>query len=151
MSIQEIPDTGYFLIANISSLDLGSYQIPVNCDVKLAYLRVLNVCTSSFSYTLKLVLAGSVSGSILASSEVVLDTTTTGQSSGAALWDLTFDFTPYALKATETYYARLELTGYTRAALPNEMSTYLGVWCDWYNPVGGSNTGGARIVWGALQ
>lgn len=151
MSIYQIPDTGYFLIANTSSLDLGSYQIPIDCDVKLAYLRVINVCTSSFSYGLKLVLSASVFGPELASAELTLDSTTTGQTSGAALWDLTFDFTPYNLKATETYFARLELTGYTRAAIPNEMSVYLGVWCDWYAPVGASNTGGARIVWGALQ
>jgi hypothetical protein len=151
MSIQQIPDTGYFLIANTGPLALGSYEIPADGDVRLAYLRVINVCTTSFSYNVKLVLAASVSGTELASAQVTLDSTTTGQTSGAALWDLTFDFSPYTLKATETYHARLELTGYTRAAIPNEMNTYLGVWCDWYTPVGASNTGGARIVWGAQQ
>lgn len=144
-SIEQYPQYGYYLVANTSTLELGSYVIGEG-DLKTAHMRVYNKNAGSFSYTLKLVISSKVGGPVLVESDVITFTDATVGGTHQ-LVDFTFSFPEYDLFAAETYFARLELTGYTR----NEDTVYLGAWCDWLEPVGSSNTGAARIAFGVMK
>lgn len=146
-SVEQYPDTGYFLIADTSTTQLGSYT-GLSGTLKTAHLRVYNRNSSAFTYTLKLEISTSATGPTLASSDVLaFDDVSLGQTSGHWLFDLTFSFDGYDLLSTETYYVRLITTGYARVA----NDTYLGVWCDWLEPVNAANSAAARIAFGVEQ
>ena len=146
-SVEQYPDTGYFLIADTSTTQLGSYT-GLSGSLKTAHLRVYNRNASAFTYTLQLEVSTSADGPILASSDVLaFDNVSLGQTSGHWLFDLTFSFTGYDLLSTESYYVRLITTGYTRDA----EITYLGIWSDWLEPVNAANSAAARIAFGVEQ
>jgi hypothetical protein len=97
---------------------------------------------------MQLVLAASAGGTALCSSTAVtFSDTEIGQATSNWMGDLTFDMPSYTVLAGESYYARLLITGYTRSG----NDTYLGVWCDWLEPVGLTNTAGARIAFGVAR
>lgn len=152
-SVTEFPQNGYFLIADSTTLNLGGYELAETGDLKLGHLRVYNFKAPPFSYTMTLKVSTSVGGPALATSTAeTFSDTAIGQMTSHFLTDLTFEFDgSYTLLAGEVYYFRLEITGYTRPARPNENTSYLGVWCDWLGFVGLSNTAGARIAIGVMQ
>lgn len=146
-SVEQYPDTGYFLIADTSSTVLGSYT-GLSGILNTAHLRIYNRNASSFTYTAYLEIATTAAGPALATSATLdLSSTTLGQTSTHWLFDLTFSFTGYEFLSTETYHVRLVTTGYARVL----NDTYLGVWADWLEPVASTNTAAARIAFGVLQ
>lgn len=145
-SVEQYPQDGYYLVANGSSLEIGSYIIG-DGDLKTAHIRVYNKNASTFSYGLKLQISSREGGPVLAESEVITYADT-DYSATHQLVDFTFNFTEsYDLIAGETYFVRLAITGYTR----DDDNIYLGVWCDWLEPIGTANTGGARIAFGVYK
>jgi len=146
-SVEQYPDTGYFLIADVSTTQLGSYT-GLSGSLKTAHLRVYNRNASAFTYTLKLEVSTSADGPILAESDTIdFDDVTLGQTSAHWLFDLTFSFDGYDLLSTETYFVRLITTGYARVG----NDTYLGIWSDWLEPVNAANSAAARIAFGVEQ
>lgn len=149
-SIDNYPQNTYFLIADTTSLELGSHT-GASGDLKLCHLRIYHKKSGAFSYTMQLVMSGSQGGTALASSTAVtFSDTAIGQTTDDWLGDITFDMPEYNLLAAETYFFRLEITGYSRPGTPLEDTAYLGVWCDWLEPIGSSNTAAARIALGTL-
>ena len=147
MSIFVYPQDAYFNIINSNSTELGSYELPQRGDLSLAHLRVFHRNPNSFSYQMRLVLAGRTGGPTLAVSNwETFSNETTGQTGNFWLGDLTFTFEDYSL-IEDPVYIRLENTGYLRSG----NNLYLGVWLDWMQPVGITNTGGARIALGVKR
>lgn len=146
MSVEQYPDTGYFLIMSTTALELGSFT-NISGDLRSAHLRVYHKYTGAYSYPMTLVVSSKTAGPALATSSVItFDNATTGQNTSDWFVDLYFDFDDYNMISSETYFFRLEASGYTRTD-----SNYIGVWADWLEPVGTSNTGGARLVLGVMQ
>lgn len=151
MSVVQYPKLAYYLVAETSTVLLGSYEIPRDGDLQHAQIRVFHKKTGAYSYAMKLVLSASANGPALVESETVtFSDETTGQTTSDWLGEVFFTFPEYALVATETYFVRLVATGYARAARPNENTGYLAVGCDWLDPIGTDDTGGARMPIGAL-
>lgn len=148
-SVDQHPKRAYYLIAENGALELGTYEIPVSGEIETCHFRILNRKTGSYSYTLQLTLHASQSGAVLASSEVATITETiTGQTTDTWLGDVTLSFpTTYSLVSGDTFFIKLVIGGYTRTA----NTTYLGVWCDWLEPLGVANTAGARLAIGLLR
>jgi len=152
MTINHYPKNSYWLVANGSTLNLGSFTNTTWGDLALAQIRVFSKNPASYSYQMRLVISATQTGTALSTSEYfTFDNAATGQVGNDWLGDVTFDMPPYALINTETYHLRLELTGYTRANAPNQNTQYLAVWCDWMQPIGNTNTGAARIPMGMLR
>lgn len=154
MSIFQYPDLGYFNILTTENVELGIYEIPLNCDLSIANLRVYHRNADPFSYQLRLVLSQRKKGpALIASNWEEFSNQTIGQTGTNWLGDLTFTFPDYALRAGDDYCIRLESTGYTRSG----NNRYLGVWLDWgfgkswIAPVGVASSGGARIALGVKQ
>lgn len=149
-SVEQYADTFYCIVADGNSTELGSFTCDSDGRLKLAHVRLYIKNASSYSHTAKLVIAGKVSGTALEeSSEITLSNAVTGQTTTDHLVNLTFEFDgKYVLKADESYYMRLELTGYTRAERPLENTQYLAVVSNWHEPIGGSNSAGVKIVIG---
>ena len=146
-SVEQYPDTGYFIIMSTTSLELGSYT-NISGYLRSGHLRVFHKNPNPFTYSMTLVLSSKVGGPALSTSTAIdFSDTSTGQNSTDWLIDLYFEFDDYNLISSETYFFRLEASGYSRS----EDSVYLGVWADWLEPVGTSNTGGARLAIGVMQ
>lgn len=146
-AVEQFPQTSWWLVANGNSLTLGSYEIPQDCDLNHAEVRIYNKNAAAYSYTLRLVVSASLNGPALVTSDpLVFNNANTGQIGSDWIGVAVFDFAQYSLKALETYYFRLSLTGYSRPARPNENTQYLAAGCDWLNPVGSANTGAGRIA-----
>jgi len=146
-SVEQYPDLGYFLIVDSSTLQLGSYT-GLSGILNTAHLRVYNKNASSFTYTLQLKVSTSEGGYAVASSNIeTFSSTAVGQTSTDWLFDLTFTFSGYEFLSTETYYLSLVTTGYTK----NANTTYMGVWCDWLEPIGPDDSAAARIAFGVLR
>jgi hypothetical protein len=153
-TIDEYPQNGYFLVANGSGTELGSYSHADWGDIELATIRIFNrdVAVAPFSYQLRLVISSKQGGPVLAASDwLTFSNDTTLQTTANWLGDVSFSFTDYALKGTETYFLRLESTGYARSEVPNENDLYLGVWCDWLQPLGTADTAAARVAFGVRR
>jgi hypothetical protein len=88
---------------------------------------------------------------LVASDWVEFSNETTGQTTNDWLGDLVFSFPEYSLIAGESYFVRLETTGYTRPMRPAQNTAYLAVWADWMQPVGIMDTAGARISLGVKR
>lgn len=148
MNIEQYPKRGYFIMLKTAITQLGSYELNEAGDIKLAHLRVYYRNSAAYNHQIRLVLSTNIGGFAVAASDwETLSNETTGQTTEFWMGDLTFTFEPYALKTSDQYYARLEITNYTR--LDNER--YMGVWVDWLEPVGSDNTAGARIALGVLR
>lgn len=144
MSILQYPKQQYFLFAETSTLNLGSFK-DVTGDLGLFQLRVLNKNASAYSYQMRIVFSSIQGGTALKSTDwYTFSNTTTGQVGTVWLGDVIFDVNRYRLNSAVYLFARLELTGYTRDA----MTTYLAVYCDWYEPIGDTNTAAARMSMG---
>lgn len=142
--VEQYPQDAYYLVLDVAALQLGSY-VTNGGDLTSANLRFYHKKSGSFSYSLTLVGSASLSGPALFSSDVItFSDTAIGQTTDDFLCDVTFDFGGYNLLDGETYYFRLEHTGYTRSG----DSSYLSVNCDWLEPIGTGNTGGARMPMG---
>lgn len=151
-TVSQHPKYGYFLIANTETLELGKFDNATWGDLSICQLRVYHKQSSPYDYDMRLVAAASEGGTALASSSwQEFSNTTTGQTTGYWLGDLLFEFTDYKLVDGEEYYFRLEIDNYVRPARPNQDDSYLGVWCDWLEPVGSGNTGGARLAFGVKR
>lgn len=149
MSIDLYPKNSYWLVASTGTVQLGSYTNATWGDLALAQIRVFNKNSAAYSYQMRVVVSASRSGTALVASEYfTFDNAATGQTTADWLGDVTFDIPPYAFINTETYFVRLEMTGYTRPTRPLHNTQYLAVWCDWMQPVGSANTGAARIAIG---
>ena len=146
MSVQQYPKNTFYIVVTGNPQLLGSYSLPADGDLVLSNIRVYNKRTGPYTYTLKLEVSATPYGQPLVSSDVItFSNSTTGQTTSDWLGDVTFTFPNYALKATEDYYFRLVTAGYTRIARPLENTGYLAVNCDWLEPIGTSNVGGARM------
>jgi hypothetical protein len=140
------------LVADSSLTLLGSYEIPDNGDLSFATLRLYIKNPSAYSHAATLKIASSLGGSFIAQSDVVtLSNATTGQTTTDWLGEVVFSFDNYELKATETYYFYLSLGSYARPARPIENTQYIAIGCDWLEPVGTADSGGARIAMGVYQ
>ena len=151
-NIEEYPKNSYYLVLNGSALELGSYELQADGDLSLAQLRVYHKKAGSYSYQMRLVVSSRAGGPVIVGSDwVTFSNDTTLQATSDWLGDVCFDFPAYKLSATENYFIRLELTGYSRPARPNQNTAYLAVWADWMQPVGIANTAGARIALGVKR
>lgn len=147
-AVQQYPQNIYMLVAETSPLELGSYVLAESGDIQNAEIRIYNQKTGAYSYALTLIISSSEGGPALATSTAVtFDNTETGQATSYWLGAVCFTFTDYTLLAGQRYYFRLSYTGYTRSG----DTTYMGVLCDWIEPIGLINTGGARIAIEVLQ
>lgn len=144
MSILQYPKQQYFLFAETSSLNLGKFK-DVTGALGLFQLRVLNKNSAAYSYQMRVVFSAEQGGTALHATDwYTFSNATTGQVAPVWLGDVIFDVDRYRLNSTVYLFARLELTGYTR----NAMTTYLAVYCDWYEPIGDTNTAAARMSMG---
>lgn len=147
-AVDNYPSNAYFLIVDGTTIELGSYEFAATGDLKLANMRVYHKKTGAYSYTMQLILAASAGGTALCTSTAeTFSDEVTGQITNDWLGDITFTLPNYTVLAGETYYARLAITGYTRTA---DVS-YLGIGCDWLEPIGLTNTAAARIAFGAMR
>lgn len=152
MSVQQYPQDSFYMVITGNPQSLGSYTVPADGDLITSLLRIYNKRTGAYSYTLKLEVSSTKDGVALASSDIVtFSNATTGQTTSDWLGEVQFTFSGYALKAGETYFYRLVTAGYTRLGRPLENNGYLAVNCDWLEPIGNSNTAGARMQIGANQ
>ena len=152
MSIDFYPKNSYWLVANGSTLNLGSFTNATWGDLALAQIRVFSKNPAPYSYQMRLVISATKTGTALSSSDYfTFDNAATGQVGNDWLGDVTFDLPPYSMIDTEIYHIRLEMTGYTRPNTPNQDTQYLAVWCDWMQPIGSTNTGAGRIPMGMLR
>lgn len=148
MNIELYPKNAYYMMVSSAITQLGSYQIASDGDLALAHVRVYHRNPDPYSYQIRLVCSSRVGGPVLvASNWETFSSETTGQTSEFWLGDITFTFADYPLKAMESYYFRLETSGYIR----QDNDAYLGVWLDWMQPVGTSDTAGGRIALGVKR
>ncbi len=146
------PQNAYFIIASGSSTELGSFDNTTWGDLSIAHLRIFHKKVGAYSYQMRLVVSSKQFGPALVASDYVeFSNATTLQVGNDWLGDVTFSFPEYRLVNGEEYFVRLETTGYTRPARPLENTAYLGVWVDWFEPVGNTNAGGARIAFGVRR
>jgi hypothetical protein len=151
-TIEQYPQNGYFLVADGATTELGSYVFSSDGDLALCQLRVFHKKPGPYSYQMRLVLSNKRGGPALHSSSwFEFSNAVTGQSDDNWLGDISFDFDGYNIIAGESYFFRVETTGYTRPVRPNENTAYLAFWSDWLSPVGTSNTAGARLCLGVKQ
>lgn len=152
-SVEQYADTGYYLVINGASTSIGAYEFAEDCDIESATLRFFHKKSGAYSYALTLSILGSANGAVIATSDVLtFSDEVTGQTTEDFLVECVFDFSDkYEVKAGETYYLRLDQTGYTRPARPNENTAYLSVWSDWLEPLNDSNTAAARIAFGVRK
>lgn len=151
-NIEQYPKNQYYLIAKGSALELGSYELQADGDLALAQLRVYHKKAGPYSYQMRLVVSSRQAGPVIVASDyVTFSDTTTLQTTNDWLGDVCFEFPPYKLSATEIYFLRLELIGYSRPGRPNQNTAYLGVWSDWMQAVGLTDTAGARIALGVKR
>jgi len=147
MSTLQYPKNQYFLISDGGSTNLGSFT-SLEGWLKLFQLRILNKNASPYSYQLRIVFSASEGGAAIASTEwETFSNSETGQVGACWLGDVCFDVEEYRLNPDVELYARLETTGYTL----NGTTVYLGVWCDWIEPIGSNNSAAARMTMGTLQ
>ena len=148
-SVEQYPSTFYALVANGSSTEIGSVS-STGGDLSTAHLRVYHKKSGTFSYNMYLKVSTSEGGPALATSDLlVFSNETIGQTTDDHLVDLTFTFSnKYTLTSGESYFFRVETTGYTRPARPLENTAYLSFTSNWFEPIGGTNSGGSRIVLG---
>lgn len=148
-TVDQYPSLAYVIVANGSSTELGSF-VSDGGDLNLMHMRFYHKKVGAFSYTIKLVVSGSQGGPALVESDVVsFDNAAIGQTTDDHLVDMTFVFSDkYNLLDNETYYLRAETTGYTRPARPLENTAYLSAVCNWYEPIGGSNSSGVKVAIG---
>lgn len=148
MTIFQYPYEAYFNIVASNLTELGSYIIPQDGDLALGHLRVIHKNSDPFSYQMRLLVTQKEKGATLvASNWETFSNEVANQTSEFWMGDLTFTFPDYAFKGNDGVYIRIEISGYTRI----NNSKYLGVWCDWWQPIGLSNTGGARIALGVKR
>lgn len=148
-AVEQYPQLGFFRVMDFTTAELGSYVLAESGDLKLAEMRVFSRATTlPFSYDLRLIVSSSAGGPELTSSDVVtFSDTVIGQTTADWLGEITFDFDGYSLLAGESYYFRMEAIGYVR----NGDADYLSFSCDWLEPLGVTDTGGAKIAIGVLQ
>jgi hypothetical protein len=151
-SVSQYPSKAYFIICNTDSTELGSFDNTTWGDLSFCQIRVYHKQSAPYSHNMNLVISSKAGGPALATSTTQeFSNSTTGQATGFWLGNLVFSFTDYKLVDGEEYFLRLEVDGYSRAARPNQDDSYLGVWCDWYEPVGTTNTAGARAAFGVKR
>lgn len=143
--ITQFPKRQYFILATSSSTELGGFTLPSDGDLSQVATKIFHKTNTTFSYTLTLQIAATVGGTALASSDAITFSTATASQSAGTCWfgNVNFTFDEYKLFSGETYYARLVTTGYTRTG----QDIYLGINCDWLDPVNGNNSAAARICW----
>jgi len=151
-NIEAYPKDSYYIVASGSATELGSYVLAADGALALAQLRVYHKCLTTFSYQMRIVVSSKEGDPVLVASDwVEFSNDTTGQTTNDWLGDITFDLPEYNLFAGETYFIRVETTGYTRPTRPAQNTAYLAYWADWMQPVGVGNTGGARLAMGVKR
>jgi len=151
-NIEAYPKNTYYLVASGAATELGSYELAADGALSLAQLRVYHKTLTTFSYQIRIVVSSKAGGPVLVASDwVEFSNETTGQTTSDWLGDITFDLPEYNLFAGETYFVRVETTGYTRPTRPAQNTAYLAYWADWMQPVGLGNTGGARLALGVKR
>ena len=148
MNIEQYPKEGYFMMISSSQTPLGSYDLVNSGDLSIAHVRIYHRNPNPFSYQLRLVLSAKALGPAVCSSDwETFSNESIGQIGEFWIGDLTFRFTDYPLNASDVYHIRLETQNYTRL---ND-DRYLGIWLDWLQPVGVTDTAGARIALGVKR
>lgn len=148
MSIFKYPYQAYFNILNEQITELGNYQLASDGELSLANLRVYHKKSGAFDYQMRLILSQEEGKAPIAYSNwEQFNNAAIGQTTADWMGDLTFTFEGYKLKSDFAYAVAIEVTGYTR----NSNNSYLGVWLDWWYPVGVSNSAGARIALGVKR
>lgn len=149
MSILQYPKSQHHIVVgNLGSAitPLGSVEVDADGILKYVQLRSYNVATPPFSYQLRLIGSHSVAGAALWTSDwETFSDTAIGQLTGYWLGDLVFTVDRYPMKAGLPLFIRMETSGYTR----NADITYMTIWCNDSEPVGGSTeSAGARFILG---
>lgn len=149
MSILQYPKIQYHLVANDTVTNLGSIDLPADGNLRTMTIRVHNRKVGAYTYLMKLRIATREGGYVLAESDQeIFSDSVTGQLTSDWLGNLTFTFNHYPISAALPVHVSLEMSGYARPATPNQDTEYLGVWCDWLEPIGNSNTAAARMILG---
>jgi hypothetical protein len=152
MSIEFYPKNSYFLLIENFKTKLGYYVNSNWGDLSIAHMRVFHKNTDPYEYNLRLVISPYEGGpTIHASDWFKFSNDVTGQQSSDWLGDIIFTFPEYPLINSsiipQGYFISMETEFYT----PDGLNNYLGVWCDWMQPVGNTNTAGARIAIGVKR
>ena len=151
MSVLQYPQYQYMIVANSGTVELGNFT-GQSGELGLFQIRAYHKKSGAFSYQIRVVFAASEGGPALAATAwETFDNDTIGQTTDEWLGDLVFDVDRYRLNALADTFVRIELTGYTRPAYPNQNTAYLGFWCDWIEPVNGTNSAAARMSMGVYQ
>ncbi len=144
MSILQYPKQQYFNFAETTTLNLGKFK-DISGLLGLMQLRVINKNASAYSYTITPVFSATEGGAaIFSGPSEIFSNATTGQVGSVWVGDIVFELGQYRLNSAVYLFVRLELGGYTRDA----MNTYFAVQCDWYEPIGDTNTAAARMTMG---
>lgn len=148
MSIFKYPYQGYFNIINEPFTYLGNYQLQSKAELSLANLRVYHKKSGAFDYQMRLALLQEETKTPVAYSHwEQFNNQTIGQTTEDWMGDLTFIFDGYKMDKNIAYSMAFEITGYAR----DTNNSYLGIWLDWWFPVGQTNSGGARIALGVKR
>lgn len=148
MSVLQYPQYQYFIIAAIGGANLGRFK-SVDGLLGLAQIRMYIKNPNPYSHQARLVFSSQQGGTAIVTSDwETISNATTGQTGTDWLGDIVFDIDHYRLNPLADLHVRLQLTGYTRPDYPNQDDRYIGVWCDWTEPVGIANTAGARLSMG---
>lgn len=148
MSIFKYPYEAYFNIINEQLTYLGNYTIQSPGDLSIANLRVYHKKSGDFNYQMRLVVSQQEGSEPIAYSNwETFSNETIGQLTQDWMGDLTFTFDEYNLRQNIHYAIAFEITGYTR----DTNNSYLGIWLDWWFPVGQANSAGARIALGVKR
>lgn len=143
-AVEQYPKYAYYNFMTSTSLELGSFK--TTGQLGLFDIRILHKNASAYSYQLRVVFSDREGGPTLASTSwETFSNSTTGQVAGVWLGHCTFTPTEsYILNSAKYLFARLESTGYTY----DEDTVYIAVACDWFEPIGATDTGAAKMAIG---
>lgn len=146
-AIVQYPKYAYYNYVTGSSMELGSFKD--TGILGIFDIRVLHKNASAYSYQMRVTFSDREGGPVLAATDwETFSNATTGQSASVWMGHLTFTIsTAYQLNPNVYTFARLETTGYTYS----EGSVYLATWCDWYEPLGSTNSGAAKMAVGVYK
>ena len=148
MSIEFYPKAGYFILIENIKTSLGTYYNATWGDLNMAHMRVYNRSATPYEYNLRLHIADYDGGPTLHTSDwFKFSNEVTGQQGEFWLGDIIFTFPEYPMTNESEYFISMETQNYN----PDGINTYLSVWADWIQPVGNTDSAGARIAIGVKR
>ena len=147
MSILQYPKFQYFIFADSANTNIGKFKSAIGL-LGLFCLRVLHKNASAYSYQMRIVFSATEGGTALHTTDwFTFDNASTGQNASVWMGNLYFDVNQYRLNSAAYLHARVETTGYT----PIASTVYLAYQCDWYEPIGNTDSAGARMTLGVYR